>query len=192
MSLPELILASTSPYRQELLQRLQLSFRVEASAVDETPLPGEAPEALVCRLAEAKAQAVARRNPQAAVIGADQMAVCGTRILGKPGNAERAVEQLEWMQGQTVEFLNGIAIVAASSTEILLVPYRIVLRPLTRMEIERYVERDQPLDCAGSFRSEGLGISLVERMEGEDPHALMGLPLIALCRALRKLGYPLP
>ncbi|WP_291524170.1 nucleoside triphosphate pyrophosphatase [Acidithiobacillus sp.] len=192
MSLPELILASTSPYRQELLQRLQLSFRVEASAVDETPLPGEAPEALVCRLAEAKAQAVARRNPQAAVIGADQMAVCGTRILGKPGNAERAVEQLEWMQGQTVEFLNGIAIVAASGTEILLVPYRIVLRPLTRMEIERYVERDQPLDCAGSFRSEGLGISLVERMEGEDPHALMGLPLIALCRALRKLGYPLP
>jgi len=192
VSLPELILASTSPYRQELLQRLQLSFRVEASAVDETPLPGEAPEALVCRLAEAKAQAVARRNPQAAVIGADQMAVCGTRILGKPGNAERAVEQLEWMQGQTVEFLNGIAIVAASGTEILLVPYRIVLRPLTRMEIERYVERDQPLDCAGSFRSEGLGISLVERMEGEDPHALMGLPLIALCRALRKLGYPLP
>lgn len=192
MSLPELILASTSPYRQELLQRLQISFRVEASAIDETPLPGEAPEALVCRLAEAKAQAVARRNPQAAVIGADQMAVCGTRILGKPGNAERAVEQLEWMQGQAVEFLNGIAIVAASSTEILLVPYRIVLRPLTRMEIERYVERDQPLDCAGSFRSEGLGISLVERMEGEDPHALMGLPLIALCRVLRKLGYPLP
>ncbi|MHB8211742.1 MAG: Maf family protein [Acidithiobacillus sp.] len=192
MSLPELILASTSPYRQELLQRLQISFRVEASAVDETPLPGEAPEALVCRLAEAKAQAVARRNPQAAVIGADQMAVCGTRILGKPGNAERAVEQLEWMQGQAVEFLNGIAIVAASGTEILLVPYRIVLRPLTRMEIERYVERDQPLDCAGSFRSEGLGISLVERMEGEDPHALMGLPLIALCRVLRKLGYPLP
>lgn len=192
MSLPELILASTSPYRQELLQRLQLSFRVEASAVDETPLPGEAPEALVCRLAEAKAQTVARRNPQAAVIGADQMAVCGTRILGKPGNAERAVEQLEWMQGQTVEFLNGIAIVAASGTEILLVPYRIVLRPLTRMEIERYVARDQPLDCAGSFRSEGLGISLVERMEGEDPHALMGLPLIALCRVLRKLGYPLP
>ena len=192
MSLPELILASTSPYRQELLQRLQISFRVEASAVDETPLPGEAPEALVCRLAEAKAQAVARRNPQATVIGADQMAVCGTRILGKPGNAERAVEQLEWMQGQAVEFLNGIAIVAASGTEILLVPYRIVLRPLTRMEIERYVERDQPLDCAGSFRSEGLGISLVERMEGEDPHALMGLPLIALCRVLRKLGYPLP
>jgi len=192
VSLPELILASTSPYRQELLQRLQLSFRVEASAVDETPLPGEAPEALVCRLAEAKAQAVARRNPQAAVIGADQMAVCGTRILGKPGNAERAVEQLEWMQGQAVEFLNGIAIVAASGTEILLVPYRIALRPLTRMEIERYVERDQPLDCAGSFRSEGLGISLVERMEGEDPHALMGLPLIALCRVLRKLGYPLP
>lgn len=192
MSLPELILASTSPYRQELLQRLQISFRVEASAVDETPLPGEAPEALVCRLAEAKAQAVARRNPQAAVIGADQMAVCGTRILGKPGNAERAVEQLEWMQGQAVEFLNGIAIVAASGTEILLVPYRIALRPLTRMEIERYVERDQPLDCAGSFRSEGLGISLVERMEGEDPHALMGLPLIALCRVLRKLGYPLP
>ena len=192
MSLPELILASTSPYRQKLLQRLQISFRVEASAVDETPLPGEAPEALVCRLAEAKAQAVARRNPQAAVIGADQMAVCGTRILGKPGNTARAVEQLEWMQGQTVEFLNGIAIAAASGTEILLVPYRIVLRPLTRMEIERYVERDQPLDCAGSFRSEGLGISLVERMEGEDPHALMGLPLIALCRVLRKLGYPLP
>lgn len=192
MSLPELILASTSPYRQELLQHLQIPFRVEAAAVDETPLPDEAPEALVCRLAEAKAQAVAHRNPQAVVIGADQMAVCGTRILGKPGNAERAVEQLGWMQGQAVEFLNGIAIVAASGTEIFLVPYRIVLRALTSMEIERYVARDQPLDCAGSFRSEGLGISLVKRMEGEDPHALMGLPLIALCRVLRKLGYPLP
>ena len=192
MSLPELILASASPYRQELLQRLQIPFRVEASAIDETPLPDEAPEALVCRLAEAKAQAVAHRNPQAVVIGADQMAVCGTRMLGKPGNAERAVEQLGWMQGQAVEFLNGIAIAAASGTEIFLVPYRIVLRTLTSIEIERYVARDQPLDCAGSFRSEGLGISLVKRMEGEDPHALMGLPLIALCRGLRKLGYLLP
>jgi MAF protein len=155
VSLPELILASASPYRQELLQRLQIPFRVEASAIDETPLPDEAPEALVCRLAEAKAQAVAHRNPQAVVIGADQMAVCGTRMLGKPGNAERAVEQLGWMQGQAVEFLNGIAIAAASGTEIFLVPYRIVLRTLTSMEIERYVARDQPLDCAGSFRSEG-------------------------------------
>ncbi|MHB1281377.1 MAG: Maf family protein [Acidithiobacillus sp.] len=192
MSLPELILASTSPYRQELLQHLQIPFRVEASTVDETPLPEEAPEVLVCRLAEAKAQAVARRNPQAVVIGADQMAVCGTHILGKPGNSEQAVEQLGWMQGQAVEFLNGVAVVAASGTEIFLVPYRIVLRALTRMEIERYVARDQPLDCAGSFRSEGLGISLVERMAGEDPHALMGLPLITLCRVLRNLGYPLP
>jgi septum formation protein len=190
--LPELILASTSPYRRELLQHLQIPFRVEGSAVDETPLPDETPEALVCRLAKAKAQVVACRNPQAVVIGADQVAVCGTRILGKPGNTQRAVEQLGWMQGQAVEFLNGMAIIAASGTEIFLVPYRIVLRTLTSMEIEHYVTRDQPLDCAGSFRSEGLGISLVQRMEGEDPHALMGLPLIALCRGLRKLGYPLP
>ena len=189
---PELILASTSPYRQALLRHLQIPFRVEASAIDETPLAGETPEALVRRLAEAKARAVAYCNPQAVVIGADQMALCGGRMLGKPGNIARAVEQLGWMQGQTVEFLNGLAVVATSGTEICLVPYRIILRALTRREIERYVERDQPLDCAGSFRSEGLGVSLVERMEGEDPHALMGLPLIALCRALRKLGYPLP
>ena len=192
MALPELILASTSPYRRDLLRRLQIPFRVEIAAVDETPFPDEAPETLVCRLADAKALAVAQRFPQAVVIGADQIAVCAGRILGKPGNIEQAVAQLAWMQGQAVDFLNGVAVVAPSGTEVFLVPYRVVLYALTHAEIRRYVERDTPLDCAGSFRSEGLGISLVEHMEGEDPNALMGLPLIAICRALRKLGYLLP
>ena len=192
MALPELILASTSPYRRDLLRRLQIPFRVETAAVDETPFPDETPETLVCRLADAKALAVAQRFPQAVVIGADQMAVCAGRILGKPGNIEQAVAQLTWMQGQAVDFLNGVAVVAPSGTEVFLVPYRVVLYALTHAEIRRYVERDTPLDCAGSFRSEGLGISLVEHMEGEDPNALMGLPLIAVCRALRNLGYLLP
>ncbi|MBU2856308.1 septum formation protein Maf [Acidithiobacillus ferrooxidans] len=192
MALPELILASTSPYRRDLLRRLQIPFRVETAAVDETPFPDETPETLVCRLADAKALAVAQRFPQAVVIGADQMAVCAGRVLGKPGNIEQAVAQLTWMQGQAVDFLNGVTVVAPSGTEAFLVPYRVVLYALTHAEIRRYVERDKPLDCAGSFRSEGLGISLVEHMEGEDPNALMGLPLIAVCRALRNLGYLLP
>ena len=192
MALPELILASTSPYRRDLLRRLQIPFRVEIAAVDETPFPDEAPETLVCRLADAKALAVAQRFPQAVVIGADQTAVCAGRVLGKPGNIEQAVAQLTWMQGQAVDFLTGVTVVAPSGTEAFLVPYRVVLYALTHAEIHRYVERDMPLDCAGSFRSEGLGISLVEHMEGEDPNALMGLPLIAVCRALRNLGYLLP
>ncbi|MFA7495305.1 MAG: Maf family protein [Acidithiobacillus sp.] len=187
-----LILASSSPYRQSLLQRLQIPFQTEAPQVDESPRPDETPEALVRRLAEAKAWAVAQQHPHAVVIGADQIAVCADRILGKPKSSTAAQEQLQWMQGRRIEFLNGVAVVDSSGAEAFLVPYYVWMRPLTPSEIQDYVRKDQPLDCAGSFRSEGLGISLVQRMEGDDPNALMGMPLIALSAALRHRGYPLP
>ncbi|PKY09955.1 septum formation protein Maf [Acidithiobacillus marinus] len=192
MALPELILASTSPYRRDLLQRLQIPFRSVAPDVDESPGAGESPQELVERLALAKARAVLARYPQALVIGADQMACCAGRILGKPGSSTRAEAQLQWMQGRQVEYLNGIALVDAHTVEQFCIPYYVRLRSLSPEAIHRYVEKDQPLDCAGSFRSEGLGIALVESMEGADPHALMGMPLIAIAEALRRRGYHLP
>ncbi len=192
MRLPELILASTSPYRRDLLQRLQIPFRCVASQVDETSLPEESPQALVCRLATAKAQTVAQQHPKALVIGADQMALCAGRILGKPVDATNAREQLQWMQGRRVEYLNGITIMDANGTDQILVPFALKMRSLTTAAIDFYIEKDQPFDCAGSFRSEGLGITLVERMEGDDPSALMGMPLIATAAVLRRRGYPLP
>ncbi len=192
MSLPELILASTSPYRRALLQRLQIPFRCVASQVDESPLPEETPEQLVARLALAKAQAVLVHHPEALVIGADQMACCAGRVLGKPESAARAEEQLQWMQGRQVEYLNGIAIADASGVEQFIVPYYLTLRALSPEDIRRYIEKDQPLDCAGSLRSEGLGISLLEKMEGADPNALMGMPLLTISAVLRRRGYALP
>ncbi|MBN2680325.1 nucleoside triphosphate pyrophosphatase [Acidithiobacillus montserratensis] len=192
MALPELILASTSPYRRDLLQRLQIPFRCVAPDVDESPLDQEGPQQLVERLALAKARAVLARYPQSLVIGADQMACCAGRILGKPGSSAQAEAQLQWMQGRQVEYLNGIAVVDDRTVEQFCVPYYVQLRSLSPEAIHRYVEKDQPLDCAGSFRSEGLGIALVEKMEGADPHALMGMPLIAIAEALRRRGYQLP
>ncbi|MDD5280589.1 nucleoside triphosphate pyrophosphatase [Acidithiobacillus sp.] len=192
MSLPELILASTSPYRKALLQRLQIPFRCVASQVDESPLPEETPEQLVARLALAKAHAVLVHHPEALVIGADQMACCAGRVLGKPESAARAEEQLQWMQGRRVEYLNGVAIADASGAEQFIVPYYLTLRALSPEDIRRYIEKDQPLDCAGSLRSEGLGISLLEKMEGADPNALMGMPLLSISEVLRRRGYALP
>lgn len=192
MLLPELILASTSPYRKALLQRLQIPFRCVASQVDESPLPEETPEQLVARLALAKAQAVLASHPEALVIGADQMACCAGRVLGKPESAARAEEQLQWMQGRRVEYLNGIAIADVSGAEQFIVRYSLTLRALSPEDIRRYIEKDQPLDCAGSLRSEGLGISLLEKMEGADPNALMGMPLLTISEVLRRRGYALP
>jgi len=185
-----LVLASTSPYRKELLQRLGLEFRTAAPNVDESCQPGEAPEQLVKRLAEEKARAVAKQFPDALIIGSDQVAVIGTDILTKPGTHENAVAQLQCCSGQTVTFLTGLCLFNARSgkaqTEV--VPFRVHFRPLNAAQIENYLRREQPYNCAGSFKSEGLGISLFDRLEGDDPATLIGLPLIRLIRMLETEG----
>lgn len=188
---PPLVLASTSPYRRELLARLGLPFETDAPEVDETPRPGEAPEALVRRLSEAKARAVAARHPGAVVIGSDQLAVLDGRPVGKPGSFERAREQLRRASGRAVDFLTGLAVLDTRDGRLQLevVPFRVVFRPLDEARIEAYLRRDKPWDCAGSFRSERLGVALFERMEGEDPNALVGLPLIRLVRMLEAVGF---
>ncbi|MHB1202234.1 MAG: Maf family protein [Acidithiobacillus sp.] len=186
------ILASTSPYRRDLLARLGIPFTVAASAVEETPLPDETPAQLVQRLAQAKAGAVFAQQPQAIVIGADQMAVCEGAVLGKPGNAEGAARQLRRISGKRVDFMNGLAIMAPSLpvARVELIIYTVHMRALSDQEIADYIRRDRPFDCAGSFRSEGLGIALASRLEGEDPTALIGLPLIRLCALLAAAGRP--
>lgn len=188
-----LILASTSPYRRELLERLQLPFEIVSPEVDETPLPDEAPEALALRLSEAKARAVAIRHPDALVIGSDQVAILEGTIYGKPGTHERAVRQLQTMRGRTVNFFTGLALVNGTSerAQVQGIPTLVTFRQLTDEEIEAYLRREQPYNCAGSAKSEGLGIALLDRMEGSDPNALVGLPLIALCTMLRNEGISL-
>jgi septum formation protein len=187
---PRLILASTSPYRRELLGRLGLAFEVAAPRVDEQAHAGEGPEALVCRLAEAKARAVAAQHPDALVIGSDQVAVWGTEVLGKPGTHERAVQQLQHLSGRRVTFVTGLCLINARTgrAQVDLVPFRVVFRSLSPETIEGYLRREQPYNCAGSFKSEGLGIALFERLEGDDPTALIGLPLIRLIRMLETEG----
>ncbi|MFM7120183.1 MAG: Maf family protein [Gammaproteobacteria bacterium] len=185
-----LILASTSRYRALLLQRLGLPFSTEAPGTDETQTPGEAPADLVRRLAESKARAVARHHPEALVIGSDQVAACGALTLGKPGTAENAEAQLATLSGQTVTFYTGLCLVNSASglCDIGLDTTRVVFRTLHADEIRAYVRREQPLDCAGAFKSEGLGIALFERIESQDPSGLIGLPLIMLCAQLRRAG----
>jgi len=188
-----LLLASTSRYRADLLSRLRIPFISIDPAVVETPGRGETPESCAARLAEAKARAVATRHPGACVIGSDQVADWGGRVLGKPGSSERAVEQLLAFSGQQVMFHTAVCVIDAHGTERgALDTTTVVFRPLQRTEVERYVEQEQPLDCAGSFRSEGLGIALFERIRSEDPSALIGLPLIATADLLRQSGYRLP
>jgi septum formation protein len=188
--MPALILASTSRYRAELLRKLGLEFDARAPGVDETPMPGETPEQLVRRLAEAKARAIDTGADAALVIGSDQVAVCDGRTLGKPGTAERARAQLAELAGREVVFLTGLCLLdSATGTAQVAVDTTLVrFRPLSAVEIADYVAREQPLDCAGSFKSEGLGIALFEAIEGKDPNALIGLPLIELCRMLRNAG----
>ncbi|HZF97898.1 MAG TPA: Maf family nucleotide pyrophosphatase [Pseudoxanthomonas sp.] len=187
-----LILASTSRYRRELLERLRLPFHISRPEVDESALLGEAPAELASRLAAAKARAIAAQQPEAWVIGADQAAALDSHTLGKPGNRDTAVAQLNAMSGREVRFHTALCLfrgkVALEALDTTVVRFR----PLQAEEIDRYVDAEQPLDCAGSFKVEGLGISLFESIESRDPTALVGLPLIALSRMLREAGFALP
>jgi len=189
-----LVLGSTSRYRRELLARFGLPFDVAAPEVDESPLPGETPAALAQRLALAKAHAVAQRHPQAIVIGSDQVADLSGHALGKPGSHERAVAQLQRMRGQTVLFHTAVAVVCADTgfEGQALAVVRTTFRALNDAEIERYLQAEQPYDCAGSAKSEGLGITLLERIDNDDPTALIGLPLIRTADLLRQAGMVLP
>lgn len=181
-----LVLASTSPYRRELLGRLGVPFDVFAPEVDETPLPGEAPTETAPRLAEMKAQAGARTYPNALIIGSDQVAVLGDEILGKPGNHENATRQLRAARGREVIFHTALCLLnsktGAKQTRV--IPFSVRFRNLSDAQIESYLSREQPYNCAGSAKSEGLGIALIAEMRGEDPNALVGLPLIALVEML--------
>lgn len=189
----KLILGSTSAYRRELLQRLRVPFRVAAPDVDETPLPHETPLALARRLALAKARAVAQQYPDCVVIGSDQVADLDGEPLGKPGTHERAVAQLQKMRGKTVVFQTAVAVVCLASgfQQEEVAPVRVVFRDLSDAEIENYLRAEMPYDCAGSAKSEGLGIALLESIDNDDPSALVGLPLIRTSRMLRAAGIAL-
>lgn len=191
---PRLVLASTSIYRRDLLARLQIPFETASPDVDEAALPGESPVATAQRLSLAKAKAVAEAFPDALIIGSDQVAYLGEQCFGKPYTRERAVEQLRTMRGRTVIFHTGLCLYNSASGRVQLagVPTEVGFRQLSDEEIERYLDKEQPYHCAGSARSEGLGIALLDRMRGDDPNALIGLPLIALCAMLRAEGVPLP
>ena len=185
-----LILASTSPFRRELLARLGLSFDVANPQTDETALPGETPEEIAMRLSEAKARAVMETHPDALIIGSDQVATVDGKIYGKPGTHERAVEQLRALSGTTVNFFTGLCLLNARTGEVQVrgVPTLVTFRQLSDQEIENYRSREPAYNCAGSAKSEGLGIALLTSMRGDDPNALVGLPLIALCDMLRTQG----
>ncbi|MBS1157926.1 MAG: septum formation inhibitor Maf [Proteobacteria bacterium] len=185
-----LILASTSPYRRELLARLGLPFQVSNPQTDETPLPDEAPESMALRLSEAKARAVASNHPDALIIGSDQVATVDGKIFGKPGTHARAVEQLHALSGKTVNFFTGLCLYNARTdrAEVRGISTLVSFRQLSDSEIENYLRREPAYNCAGSAKSEGLGIALLRSMQGDDPNALIGLPLIALCDLLRNQG----
>ena len=193
VTMPRLVLASTSRYRAELLARLRLPFDSVRPEVDETPLPGEPPASLALRLAAAKAGAIAALHADAVVIGSDQVASCDGRTLGKPGTREAAIAQLQAMSGREAVFLTAVAVaVPGGRIETALDTTTVRFRPLTDDGIARYVDAERPLDCAGSFKCEGLGIALFEAIESRDPTALVGLPLIATTRLLRGVGFALP
>ena len=188
--MPQIVLASTSKYRRELLARLGLTFEVAAPGVDEIPLPTETPPETARRLAVAKARAVAMRFPEAIVIGSDQVAVLDGTTLGKPGNHANALRQLKAMRAKEVVFHTALCLYNAASgqTETRVVPYCVRFRDYSDAQIEHYLQREQPYDCAGSARCEGLGIALIAEMRGADPNALIGLPLIALTEMLAGQG----
>ena len=190
----QLVLASTSVYRKQLLQKLGLPFDTAAPDVDESPLDDETPQQLVMRLAEAKARAVASQFPNALIIGSDQVAVIDDDILGKPGNFENAVNQLRAAAGKQVDFKTGLCLYNSASGhgQTSCETYSVLFRHLSDEQIKSYVRSEQPYDCAGSFKSEGLGIALFERLIGDDPNTLVGLPLIALIRMLEKEGINVP
>lgn len=185
-----LILGSSSPFRAELLRKLHLDFQTASPDIDETPIPGESPQALVQRLAESKARKIAESHPQALIIGSDQVAVIGDSILGKPGNHATAHQQLQSASGREVTFQTGLALFDARNQlmQSLVEPYHVGFRKLSSAQIDCYIEREQPFNCAGSFKSEGYGITLFEYMHGDDPNTLIGLPLIKLTAMLEKAG----
>ena len=191
---PKIVLASSSPYRKALLERLCIPFDSTSPEVDESPLTGETPEQLVVRLACLKAGTVAKERPDALIIGSDQVAVLGDTVLGKPGTRANALKQLQTMRGNSVFFLTGLCLLnsATQNRQTDLVRYEVEFRDYNDAEIERYLDRDEPYNCAGSFKSEQLGITLMRRMQGEDPTALIGLPLIRLAEMLRQEGVLLP
>jgi len=185
-----LILASTSPFRKSVLSRLPIPFETFAPEVDETALPSECPAALVSRLAELKAKSAKTTYPQALIIGSDQVAVIDDTLLGKPGNHEQAVKQLNKASGKQVDFLTGLCLLNTNTNQVQLdvVRFSVKFRQLTASQIENYLYLDKPYNCSGSFKSEGLGIALLERMIGSDPTAIIGLPLIRLVRMLEAEG----
>jgi len=189
-----LILASGSPFRAELLARLQLPFETFAPDIDETPLTGETPESMVLRLTEGKAEAARKQFPHHLIIASDQCATCDGRIIGKPGNHACAVQQLSQFSNKTIMFLTGLCLLntATGHKQLDYVPFAVQFRELTAQQIETYLNIEKPYQCAGSFKSEGLGISLFAKMSGEDPNALVGLPLIRLTSFLANEGISLP
>ncbi|MFB0711753.1 nucleoside triphosphate pyrophosphatase [Buttiauxella noackiae] len=186
----QIVLASTSPYRRELLEKLGIPFITAAPLVDETPIPGEDARQLVMRLAQAKAQALSMQYPNHLIIGSDQVCVLDGKIVGKPHTEEKAVEQLLIARNSIVTFYTGLALYnsAAGNLQVICEPFDVHFRHLSEQEIRNYVYKEQPLQCAGSFKSEGLGITLFERLSGKDPNTLVGLPLISLCEMLCNEG----
>lgn len=191
---PSLVLASTSPFRRALLEKLGVAFTTCAPEVDESALAGESAPDLVSRLALAKARAVARRFPDSLIVGSDQVACIDGEILGKPGSRGNAVDQLQRASGRVVTFYTGLSLLnsAIDRQQTLCEPFRVHFRRLESGEIERYLDAEEPYNCAGSFKSEGLGIALFERLEGEDPNTLIGLPLIRLVQMLAAEGIRVP
>ena len=190
----KIILASSSPYRKELLKRLHLAFMTEPPDIEEQQKAGESVPDMVLRLAEEKARHIAKIYPEALIIGSDQAAECSGTVLGKPGNREIAKEQLAFISNKSLVFHTGLCVLNSETgkMESAVIDYSVTFRDLTEAEIDRYLDKEQPFNCAGSFKSEKFGISLVERMEGDDPTALIGLPLIRLCQMLRNQGISLP
>ena len=189
--MPNLILASTSPYRRVLLEKLGVPFECAAPNVDESPQPGESPRHLVVRLAQEKAKSLASRFPDHLIIGSDQVCVLDGAITGKPHTEENARQQLLKARGSVVTFYTGLALYNSSTGHLQTEcePFDVHFRHLSEQEIDDYVRKERPLNCAGSFKSEGLGIALFERLDGRDPNTLVGLPLIALCQMLRREHY---
>ncbi len=189
-----IILASSSVYRREILKKLQLDFECTSSHIDESPLPYEAAQALATRLSIAKAHAITDQYPNHLIIGSDQVAACNGELIGKPGNRENAARQLKTQSGQAVAFYSGICLLNSASGEFFtdMDCCTVHFKKLTDQQIQRYLSIDKPFDCAGSFKSEGYGITLLDRMEGEDPNALIGLPLIKLVKLLAQCGFELP
>ncbi len=190
----QIVLASTSPFRKALLERLGIDFHTASPDIDESRLPDETPEALVTRLARQKARAAAVDFPNALIIGSDQVACIDQDILGKPGSRSRAIEQLQQASGREVTFYTGLSLlnVKEERTQTVCEPFRVQFRNLTQTQIERYLDREEPYNCAGSFKSEGLGIVLFERLSGDDPNSLIGLPLIRLVSMLANEQIQLP